>query len=184
MTQDPIQQAQLAGMRAEIEAMNKKILTQEETITKLLAMNLSPPLACVAPPVAIDPNLCAGRPGISVDSNATMAPLAVPAWTPGMYSSLAPAAPALCANANACAPGAAIDLATAAIGQAGRSPLRPPPVDVSAAINEVNAPHVQSQHFELPNGLAPPGPMRILISWLKVPTRCSPRWTPQLGTFG
>ena len=108
-----------------------------------------------------------------------MAPSAVPVRTPGMFSALAPAASTLFASANACAPGAAIDLATAAIGQAGRGPMRPPPVDVSAAINEVNAPHVQSQHFELPNGLAPPGPMRILICWLKVPTRCSPRWTPR-----
>ena len=88
----------------------------------------------------MDLNLCAGRPGTLVDRNAAMASSAVPAWTPGMLSSLAPAAPALFATANACAPIATIDLATAAIGQAGRAALRPPPVDVSAAINEVNAP--------------------------------------------
>ena len=108
--------------------------------------------------MAIDLNLCAGRPGTLVEHKATTAPLAVPAWTPGMLSSLAPAAPALFASADARAPDAAIDLATAALGQAGRGPLRPPPVDVSAAINEVNAPHVQSQHFEIPNGLAPRAP--------------------------
>ena len=121
-------------------------------------MNLSPPLARVAPPVALDPNLCAGRPGTWVDNKATMAPLAVPARTPGMFSSFAPAAPALFANANTCAPGASIDLATDAIGKARRAPLRPPPVDVSVAVMEANSSHVQSQHFEIPHGMDPRAP--------------------------
>ena len=156
MTQDPFQQAQLATMRAEIEAMNAKISAQEETIAKFMAMKLSPPLA-VPTTSAIDLPPPAGRPSTVGD----------PKWvpilgqTPGMCLAAPPTLVAL--SAASLVPAhvqTRTDLLSSTPEGGKKALLRPPPVDVDATAPTIHSAFAQALNVAHPIGLAPSGPQK------------------------